>query len=133
MTKKLCAAKSPACSQTPFSRRTIGIRPAFCAGDTMHTVFVDGQEGTTGLQIRDRLLGHGGVTLIEIDPGKRKDAVERRRLLNEADIAFLCLPDVAAKESPALATGGGTRLSDASTAPRTDPAWAYGLPQLNHA
>src|SRR5258708_743871 len=133
MAKKLCAAKSPACSQTPFSRRTIGIRPAFCAGDTMHTVFVDGQEGTTGLQIRDRLIGHGGVSLIEIDPTSRKDTSERRRLLNQADIAFLCLPDAAAKESAALVTGGRTRLIDASTAHRTDPAWAYGLPELNRA
>ena len=99
----------------------------------MYKVFVDGQEGTTGLQIRDRLLGHGGVTLIEIDPGKRKEVAERRRLLNEADIAFLCLPDAAAKESAALATGGRTRLIDASTAHRTDPSWEYGLPELNKA
>ena len=70
----------------------------------MYKVFVDGQEGTTGLQIRDRLLGHGGVTLIEIDPARRKDVSERRRLLNEADLAFLCLPDAAAKESAALVT-----------------------------
>ena len=99
----------------------------------MHKIFVDGQEGTTGLQIRDRLLGHGGVTLIEIDPGKRKDTSERQRLLNEADIAFLCLPDAAAKESAALVTSGRTRLIDASTAHRTDPSWAYGLPELNKA
>ncbi|HKB84040.1 MAG TPA: N-acetyl-gamma-glutamyl-phosphate reductase, partial [Burkholderiales bacterium] len=99
----------------------------------MHTVFVDGQEGTTGLQIRDRLIGHGGVSLIEIDPTSRKDTSERRRLLNQADIAFLCLPDAAAKESAALVTGGRTRLIDASTAHRTDPAWAYGLPELNRA
>jgi N-acetyl-gamma-glutamyl-phosphate reductase len=99
----------------------------------MHKVFVDGQEGTTGLQIRDRLIGHGGVTLIEIDPARRKDAAERRRLLNEADIAFLCLPDAAAKESAALVTSGRTRLIDASTAHRTDPSWVYGLPELNKA
>jgi N-acetyl-gamma-glutamyl-phosphate reductase len=99
----------------------------------MHKVFVDGQEGTTGLQIRDRLLGHGGVTLIEIDPIKRKDASERRRLLNEADIAFLCLPDAAAKESAALVKSDRTRLIDASTAHRTDPSWVYGLPELNKA
>jgi N-acetyl-gamma-glutamyl-phosphate reductase len=99
----------------------------------MHKVFVDGQEGTTGLQIRDRLLGHGGVTLIEIDPGKRKDTSERRRLLNEADIAFLCLPDAAAKESVALVTNDRTRLIDASTAHRVDPSWVYGLPELNKA
>ena len=99
----------------------------------MHKVFVDGQEGTTGLQIRDRLLGHGGVTLIEIDPDKRKDPAERRRLLNEADIAFLCLPDAAAREAAAMVTGGRTRLIDASTAHRTDVEWVYGLPELNKA
>jgi N-acetyl-gamma-glutamyl-phosphate reductase len=99
----------------------------------MHKVFVDGQEGTTGLQIRDRLLGHGGVTLIEIDPAKRKDASERRRLLNEADIAFLCLPDAAAKESAALVTSERTRLIDASTAHRIEPSWVYGLPELDKA
>jgi N-acetyl-gamma-glutamyl-phosphate reductase len=99
----------------------------------MHKVFVDGQEGTTGLQIRERLLDHGGVTLLEIDPARRKDVAERQRLLNEADIAFLCLPDAAAKESAALVTNSRTRLIDASTAHRTDPAWVYGLPELNKA
>jgi N-acetyl-gamma-glutamyl-phosphate reductase len=97
----------------------------------MHKVFVDGQEGTTGLQIRDRLLGHGGVSLIEIAPEKRKDAAERRRLLNDADIAFLCLPDAAAKESATLITNARTRLIDASSAHRTDQSWVYGLPELN--
>jgi N-acetyl-gamma-glutamyl-phosphate reductase len=99
----------------------------------MHKVFVDGQEGTTGLQIRDRLLDHGGVSLLEIDPAMRKDTAERKRLLNEADIAFLCLPDAAAKESAALVTGKRTRLIDASTAHRTDASWEYGLPELNKA
>ncbi|HVY06159.1 MAG TPA: N-acetyl-gamma-glutamyl-phosphate reductase [Burkholderiales bacterium] len=99
----------------------------------MYKVFVDGQEGTTGLQIHDRLVGHGGVELIEIDPAKRKDVAERKRLLNAADLAFLCLPDAAAKESAALAAGARTRLIDASTAHRTDPAWVYGLPELNKA
>jgi N-acetyl-gamma-glutamyl-phosphate reductase len=99
----------------------------------MHKVFVDGQEGTTGLQIRDRLLGHGGVSLVEIDPEKRKDIAERKRLLNEADVAFLCLPDAAAKESAALVTNDRTRLIDASTAHRTELSWVYGLPELNKA
>ena len=97
----------------------------------MYKVFVDGQEGTTGLQIRDRLLGHGGVKLIEIDPDKRKDSTERQRLLNEADVSFLCLPDAAAKESAALVTNTHARLIDASTAHRTDPSWTYGLPELD--
>jgi N-acetyl-gamma-glutamyl-phosphate reductase len=97
----------------------------------VYKVFVDGQEGTTGLQIRDRLLGHGDVTLIEIDPDKRKDSTERQRLLNEADVSFLCLPDAAAKESAALVTNPRARLIDASTAHRTDPSWTYGLPELD--
>ena len=97
----------------------------------MPKVFVDGQEGTTGLQIRERLLGHGGVTLLEIDPDKRKDNTERKRLLNEADVAFLCLPDAAAREAAAMVTNERTRLIDASTAHRTDPAWVYGLPELD--
>jgi N-acetyl-gamma-glutamyl-phosphate reductase len=97
----------------------------------VYKVFVDGQEGTTGLQIRDRLLGHGGVALIEIDPDKRKDTAERQRLLNEADVSFLCLPDAAARESAELATNPRARLIDASTAHRTDPSWVYGLPELD--
>jgi N-acetyl-gamma-glutamyl-phosphate reductase len=97
----------------------------------MHKVFVDGQEGTTGLQIRERLLGHGGVSLLEIDPDKRKDTAERQRLLNEADVAFLCLPDAAARESAALVTNDRTRLIDASTAHRTELSWVYGLPELD--
>src|SRR6185295_6475086 len=75
----------------------------------------------------------GGVTLIEIDPARRKGISERRRLLNEADVAFLCLPDSAAKESATLVASSRTRLIDASTAHRTDPSWVYGLPELNKA
>jgi N-acetyl-gamma-glutamyl-phosphate reductase len=107
------------------------IRYSFRSGDKVYKVFVDGQEGTTGLQIRDRLLGHGGVTLIEIDPDKRKHTAERQRLLNEADVSFLCLPDAAARESAALVSNPRARLIDASTAHRTDPSWTYGLPELD--
>ena len=97
----------------------------------MHKVFVDGQEGTTGLQIRERLEKHAAVTLIEIDPEKRKDLATRKALLNDADITFLCLPDTAARESVALIDNERTRVIDASTAHRTDPAWVYRLPELN--
>lgn len=97
----------------------------------MYQVFVDGQEGTTGLQIKERLERHPEVTLLEIDPARRKDRDERQRLLNEADVAFLCLPDAAARESAGLCTSGSTRLIDASTAHRVDPDWAYGLPELS--
>ncbi|MFC3851808.1 N-acetyl-gamma-glutamyl-phosphate reductase [Salinispirillum marinum] len=97
----------------------------------MFTVFVDGQEGTTGLQIKERLDKHPEVTLLEIDPAERKSVDARQALLNAADVAFLCLPDSAAKESAALVTNDTTRLIDASTAHRTDPAWVYGLPEIN--
>ncbi|MBW8781355.1 MAG: N-acetyl-gamma-glutamyl-phosphate reductase [Verrucomicrobia bacterium] len=93
-------------------------------------VFVDGQEGTTGLQIHERLAPRADVELISIDPAKRKDAAARAACLNAADVVFLCLPDAAAKESVALVTNPRTCVIDASTAHRVDPAWAYGLPEL---
>lgn len=96
-----------------------------------YKVFVDGQEGTTGLQINDRLAGRSDIELLKIDPDKRKDINERKRLINEADIVFLCLPDDAARESAALAEGSRARIIDASTAHRTNDAWAYGLPELS--
>ena len=93
-------------------------------------VFVDGQEGTTGLQIHERLVLRTDVELITIDPAKRKDTAAKAACLNAADIVFLCLPDAAAKESVALVTNPQTCVIDASTAHRIDPAWAYGLPEL---
>lgn len=93
-------------------------------------VFVDGQEGTTGLQIHERLAPRPDVELITIDPDQRKDPVARAACLNAADVAFLCLPDAAAKESAALVTNPRTCVIDASTAHRVDPGWAYGLPEL---
>lgn len=93
-------------------------------------VFVDGSEGTTGLQIHERLAGRAELELITIDPERRKDPVAKAECLNAADVAFLCLPDDAARESVALVTNPNTVLIDASTAHRTDPAWAYGLPEL---
>lgn len=98
-----------------------------------HKVFVDGQEGTTGLKINERLEGRSDITVLHIDPERRKDPEERRRLLNEADIAFLCLPDPAAAESVSLVDNPATCIIDASTAHRTDPGWAYGLPELSPA
>jgi N-acetyl-gamma-glutamyl-phosphate reductase len=93
-------------------------------------VFVDGSEGTTGLQIHERLAERRDVELITIDPERRKDPAARAECLNAADVAFLCLPDVAAREAAALVRNPDTVLIDASTAHRTDPAWAYGLPEL---
>jgi N-acetyl-gamma-glutamyl-phosphate reductase len=93
-------------------------------------VYVDGQEGTTGLRIHEYLATRGDVQLLRIDSERRKDAAERARLLNEADVAFLCLPDEAAREAVALVKNPRTCLIDASTAHRIDPAWTFGLPEL---
>jgi N-acetyl-gamma-glutamyl-phosphate reductase len=95
-----------------------------------HLVYVDGQEGTTGLKIHSTLAGRADLEVLSIAPDKRKDPAERARLLNDADVSFLCLPDDAAREAAALVTNPKTRLIDASTAHRTDPNWAYGLPEL---
>jgi N-acetyl-gamma-glutamyl-phosphate reductase len=95
-----------------------------------HTVFVDGQEGTTGLRIHEYLAKRDDVELLRIDVDKRKDHTERARLLNAADVAFLCLPDAAAREAAALVTNPATCLIDASTAHRVQPGWTYGLPEL---
>ena len=92
--------------------------------------FVDGQEGTTGLRIHDVLAQRSDIEVLRIAPERRKDAAERARLLNAADVAFLCLPDVAAREAAALVTNPRTCLIDASTAHRTAPGWAFGLPEL---
>ncbi|HUW63205.1 MAG TPA: N-acetyl-gamma-glutamyl-phosphate reductase [Spirochaetia bacterium] len=94
-------------------------------------IFVDGQEGTTGLKIHSYLSKRPDLDIIRIDPERRKDTGERRRLINEADVVFLCLPDPAARESASLVSNSKTRIIDASTAFRTDPDWTYGLPELN--
>ena len=93
-------------------------------------VFVDGQEGTTGLRINDYLAQRSDVEVLRITPELRKSADERARLLNAADVAFLCLPDAASREAAAMVSNPGTCLIDASTAHRTAPGWAFGLPEL---
>jgi N-acetyl-gamma-glutamyl-phosphate reductase len=92
--------------------------------------FVDGQEGTTGLRIHEVLAARSDVEVLRIDAERRKDPAERARLLNAADVAFLCLPDAAAREAAALVTNPRTCLIDASTAHRTVPGWVFGLPEL---
>ena len=93
-------------------------------------VFIDGQEGTTGLQIHQRLAARSDIELLAIDPEKRKDPEERKKLLNAADLVFLCLPDAAAREAVAMIEDGRTRVIDASTAHRTAEGWVYGFPEL---
>ncbi|MDZ4314939.1 MAG: N-acetyl-gamma-glutamyl-phosphate reductase [Azonexus sp.] len=95
-----------------------------------YKVFVDGQEGTTGLQINEYLGKRADITLLKIGADKRKDIAERQRLINESDITFLCLPDEAAKESVALVENANTCIIDASTAHRINPDWVFGLPEL---
>ncbi|MDP4301142.1 N-acetyl-gamma-glutamyl-phosphate reductase [Leptothrix discophora] len=95
-----------------------------------HTVFVDGQEGTTGLRIHEYLAARPDIEVLRIAPELRKDSAERARLLNAADVAFLCLPDAAAIEAAALVTNPRTCLIDASTAHRIHPDWRFGLPEL---
>ncbi|WP_294521975.1 N-acetyl-gamma-glutamyl-phosphate reductase [uncultured Pseudoflavonifractor sp.] len=93
-------------------------------------VYIDGKEGTTGLQIYDRLSGRGDINLLLIDDDKRKDLTERKKYLNGADIVFLCLPDAAAVEAVGLIDNPKTRVIDASTAHRTAAGWVYGFPEL---
>ena len=94
-------------------------------------VYIDGKEGTTGLQIYDRLAARTDIELLLIDEERRKDTEERRKLLNAADLVFLCLPDAAAVEAVSLIENGNTRVIDCSTAHRTHPDWAYGFPELS--
>lgn len=93
-------------------------------------VFIDGEAGTTGLQIRERLEGRRDLELVSIDPAKRKDADERKRLLNGGDAVILCLPDEAAREAVGLIENDAVKVIDASTAYRTAPGWAYGFAEM---
>lgn len=96
-------------------------------------VFIDGEAGTTGLQIRARLEARADVRLIRLADHERKDPAARARALNAADLAILCLPDQAAREAVALIDNPAVKVIDASTAHRTDPAWTYGFPEMDAA
>ena len=94
-------------------------------------IFIDGSEGTTGLRIHERFMGRDDIELLTISSELRKDVNERKRLINESDITFLCLPDVAARESVSLVENENVKIIDTSTAHRTEEGWAYGFPELS--
>ncbi len=96
-------------------------------------VYIDGSEGTTGLRINERFQGRDDVEILSIDPEKRKDPVERGKMINASDITFLCLPDAAAIEAVSLVENDHVRIIDSSTAHRTENGWAYGFPELSPA
>ena len=97
----------------------------------MYNIFIDGKEGTTGLQIYDRLAARSDINLITLPEELRKDRDARRECLNRADISFLCLPDAAAVEAVSLVENERSRIIDASTAHRTSPGWVYGFAELS--
>lgn len=97
----------------------------------MYNIFIDGKEGTTGLQIYDRLAARSDINLITLPEELRKDRDARRECLNRADISFLCLPDAAAVEAVTLVENERSRMIDASTAHRTSPGWVYGFAELS--
>lgn len=98
---------------------------------TKTKIFIDGSEGTTGLRIYERFEGRDDIELLHIESEKRKDVEERRRLINQSDITFLCLPDDAARESVSLVENENVKIIDTSTAHRTQEGWAYGFPELS--
>ena len=97
----------------------------------MKRVFIDGKAGTTGLRIYERLGGRTDIEMISIPEAYRKDEKARREALNSADVAFLCLPDAAAREAVAMVDNPHTVIIDTSTAHRTDSAFVYGFPELS--
>lgn len=95
-----------------------------------YRVFIDGQAGTTGLQIQQRLVNHPQIDMLNIDEAQRKDARARQALMKQADVTILCLPDAAAREAVALADEVGASVLDASSAHRVADGWVYGLAEL---
>jgi N-acetyl-gamma-glutamyl-phosphate reductase len=96
----------------------------------MHSIFIDGREGTTGLQIQERLEGRRDLRLCELPSSERKDPAARKALINEVDFVITCLPDDAARQSAALLENPRTRLIDPSSAHRVSPGFVYGFPEL---
>ncbi|HAT2605963.1 TPA: N-acetyl-gamma-glutamyl-phosphate reductase [Kluyvera intermedia] len=97
----------------------------------MTNVFIDGEQGTTGLQIHDRLRGRADITLMTLPVSQRKHTRLRAEMLNSCDIAILCLPDEAAREAVAMVKNPHVRVIDASSAHRVTPGWTYGFPEMS--
>ena len=97
----------------------------------MTKIFIDGKAGTTGLRIEERLMAREDVKILSLPEEKRKDVAARKEIINSSDIVFLCLPDDAAREAVSLIENENVTVIDASTAHRTNPAWAYGFPELS--
>ena len=95
-----------------------------------YNIFIDGEHGTTGLQIRQRLETHPTINIVSIDPDKRRDPDAKRRIMSRVDVAVLCLPDDAARSAAVLAADAGCRVLDASSAHRTADGWVFGIPEL---
>jgi N-acetyl-gamma-glutamyl-phosphate reductase len=95
------------------------------------TVFIDGEAGTTGLQIRQRLEGRADIALVSLSAAHRKDVAARAEIINDSDAVILCLPDEAAKEAVGLVRNNRTRVIDASSAHRVAPGWTYGFPEMD--
>ncbi len=98
----------------------------------MFKVYIDGQSGTTGLRINERLSKRNDIEILKISEDKRHDTVERKKYINSADVVFLCLPDDAAIDAVKLCENENTVIIDASTAHRTNKDWAYGFPELSN-
>ncbi|MCS6762899.1 MAG: N-acetyl-gamma-glutamyl-phosphate reductase [Candidatus Protistobacter heckmanni] len=95
-----------------------------------HRIFIDGESGTTGLQIKQRLVNHPGIEIVSIAPELRKDAAAKAKLMSEVEVVVLCLPDDAAKEAAAQAESLGCKILDPSSAHRVAEGWVFGLPEM---
>ena len=96
-----------------------------------YKIFIDGQSGTTGIQVSDRLTNHDDISILKIDPDDRKNPNAKKLLMKESDVTLLCLPDGAVADSVQLAKESGTRIIDASSVNRVNSGWTYGLPELD--
>eukprot|EP00804_Cyclotella_cryptica_P008000 CCRYP_016009-RB/>CCRYP_016009-RB protein AED:0.11 eAED:0.11 QI:206/1/1/1/1/1/6/359/275 len=118
-------------TRSPLAHRLASSDRLLLELDAKKKIFIDGEAGTTGLQVRDRLAAREDLEIISIADELRKDAGERKRLINEADCVILCLPDDASKEAASWVENDRTVLIDASTAFRVDDNWTYGFPELS--